>query len=98
MSTSWSLTIPEEVVYEKIGEEAVLLHLETGTYFGLNPVGSRMWELLVASGDPQAVLTRMQEEYDVTTEMLHEDLDRLLERLAEKKLIQVRTGSASING
>ncbi|MDD5034414.1 MAG: PqqD family protein [Methylococcaceae bacterium] len=87
MSSYQSLQIPEEVVYEKIGDEAVLLHLETGTYFGLNPVGSRMWELLTASGDPQVVLDHIQEEYDVEDEVLRRDLDQLINELMSKKLI-----------
>ena len=40
------LTIPEDVVVRDLAGEAVLLHLGTGTYFGLDTVGTRIWHLL----------------------------------------------------
>jgi Coenzyme PQQ synthesis protein D (PqqD) len=82
-----TVKIPEEVVFENVADEAVLLHLETGTYFGLNSAGRRIWELLAASGNPQCVLERMLQEYDVRPELLEADLARLLKELEAKKLI-----------
>lgn len=86
MVTGESVQISKDVVYEKVGGDTVLLHLGTGTYFGLDPIGSRMWELLAESGNPQAVLDHMQEEYDVSSDALRQDLDRLLNELADKTL------------
>jgi Coenzyme PQQ synthesis protein D (PqqD) len=82
-----SLQISKDVVYEKVGGDTVLLHLGTGTYFGLNPIGGRMWELLAETGKPQTVLDRVQEEFDVSTGVLRQDLDRLLNELADNALI-----------
>ncbi len=87
MSNSQFLQIPEEVVFEKVGDETVLLHLETGAYFGLNPVGSRMWELLVATKSPASVVEFMQAEYDVANDVLEQDLANLIRELRDKKLI-----------
>jgi hypothetical protein len=89
MLTGESVQISKDVVYEKVGGDTVLLHLGTGTYFGLNSIGSRMWELLVESGNPKAVLDHMQGEYDVSSAALRQDLDRLLNELADKSLITV---------
>ena len=89
MQTNELVQISKDVVYEKVGGDTVLLHLGTGTYFGLNPIGSRMWELLAELGNPQAVLDHMQEEYDVSSTALCQDLHRLLNELADKTLITV---------
>ncbi|CAI8738484.1 MULTISPECIES: PqqD family protein [Methylococcus] len=83
------ITIPEPVVFEKVGEETVLLNLDTGFYFGLNPVGSHIWELLVATKNPASVLAALREEYDVEGEVLERDLANLIRDLAEKKLIEL---------
>lgn len=83
------ITIPEPVVFEKVGDETVLLDLNAGFYFGLNPVGSRMWELLVATKKPASVLATLREEYDVASEVLERDLANLIRDLAEKKLIEL---------
>ena len=40
------MVIPEDVVHRMVGDEAVLLQLDSGVYYGLDPVGSRIWELL----------------------------------------------------
>lgn len=83
------ITIPEAVVFEKVSEETVLLNLDTGFYFGLNPVGSRFWELLVATKNPTSVLATLREEYEVEGEVLERDLAKLIHDLAEKKLIEL---------
>ncbi|QXP82899.1 PqqD family protein [Methylococcus sp. ANG] len=83
------ITISEEVVFEKVGDEMVLLNLETGAYFGLNPSGSRMWELLVATKSPVRVVESMHHEYDVAVDVLEQDLANLISELKEKKLIEV---------
>lgn len=79
--------ISRQVVHEKIGDEAVLLHLGTGVYYGLDSVGSRMWDLLVETGDPEIVLQRILEEFDVSSDVASRDLERLLSELVEKKLV-----------
>ncbi|AAU92988.1 PqqD family protein [Methylococcus capsulatus] len=89
LSNYRTIAIPEPVVFEKVGEETVLLNLDTGFYFGLNPVGSRMWELLVATKNPASVLASMREEYDVDDDVLERDLANLIRDLAEKKLIEL---------
>ena len=42
--------IPEDVVSREVGGEAVLLNLATGTYFGLDGVGTEIWNLLAREG------------------------------------------------
>ena len=54
------LQISEQVVTRRVGDETVLLNLESGIYFGLDPVGSRFFELLVA------FVTRMRRAFDMT--------------------------------
>lgn len=83
-----AIKIPEDVVFEKVGDEMVLLNLETGIYFGLNPVGSRMWELLSTLNNVESVVERMRDEFDVSRETLELDLASLIRELTEKKLIK----------
>jgi len=41
-----NLKVSEEVLSSKIDEEVVLMSIEAGYYFTLDPIGSRIWELL----------------------------------------------------
>jgi len=72
--------------------ESVLLHLDTENYFGLNGVGSRMWELLTSSASIEEAYVKLLNEYDVAPEELREDLDELIEQLVEHQLVEVYDG------
>jgi len=83
-----SVRIPDQVATRKIGDETILLNLVTGTYFGLDAVGSRFLELLEQSGELAAAHRAMLEEFDVAPEVLEADLLRLSEELYAKGLLE----------
>lgn len=83
------IRVAEDVIFDRLGEEMVLLHLDRGIYFGLNPVGTRIWELLTDKGTLGAVLEAMQQEYEADPETLQRDLVRLAEELRAQQLILV---------
>lgn len=64
----------------------MLLHLDTGTYFTLNPTGTRIWELIEREGDPERVREIMRSEYDVSPDALDADIRGLVEQLLDKGL------------
>jgi hypothetical protein len=75
------LTIPASVVTRTVGDETVILDLESGTYFGLDPVGSRFLELLGEHRTLGAVLPVMLEEFEVEPGQLEGDLSRLCDEM-----------------
>ena len=81
------VTIPDKVIFKKVGEETVLLDFEAGVYYGLDPVGTRMWELLADGQSLDDVATGMTEEYDVDRETLSRDLRTLIGELASRGLV-----------
>ena len=89
MTLNDRVKIPEEVLFQNVGDETVLLNLESESYYGLDPVGSRMWELLAQHGSLRAVFETVAEEYDVCAEELEHDLVRLLDELCAKGLVEV---------
>lgn len=83
------ITVPEAVLFRDLDGEAVLLETVTGRYYGLDEVGTRMWSLLQAHGDPEAVCRALCAEYDVPVARLREDLAQLIDALAARGLLQV---------
>ncbi len=83
-----NLKIPDQVVTRQVGDETVLPNLESGTYFGLDPVGSRFLELLRVESALAAVIARMLEEFDVTEARLEADLLRLSEEMLASGLLE----------
>jgi len=88
MTLNDSLRIPDGVATRKIGNETILLNLETGTYFGLDTVGSRFLELLERNGEIAVAHRTMLEEFDVNPEILEADLLRLSEAMRTKGLLE----------
>ena len=84
---SQRIRAPDDVLVQMLEGEAVLLNLNTESYFGLDEVGARMWTLLTESDSIQTAYEVLVEEYDVTPEQLRADLTDLIDRLAEQGLI-----------
>ena len=87
MDESGRLKIPEHVLHQNLQGETVLLDLNGGTYFGLNEVGTRFWELVGIHGRFDAVVDAMLEEFEVERAELENDLESLVEELLEKGLL-----------
>ena len=84
-----ALKVPPQVMARTVGNETVILDLASGTYFGLDPVGARIWELIGAGKTLAQACDVLIEEYDVTRDVLETDALALACELAEKKLISV---------
>jgi coenzyme PQQ synthesis protein D (PqqD) len=85
--------ISPSVIYRDVSGEIVLLNLQSGVYYGLDPVGSRMWQLLMEQRPLDDVCSVMLEEYDVAAEVLRADLCRLVDELSSKGLVTLHSGS-----
>ncbi len=81
------IAFPDAVVFRELDGEAVLLNLETGIYFGLDEVGTRIWQLADQHRSLRAVLDALQLEYDAPPAAVESDLLRFVDRLAAKGLI-----------
>ena len=84
-----SVTVSSDVVFRTLDGEAVLLRLDTGTYYGLEPVGTRIWELIIEHGSLRGVLDAMLREFDVDAARLESDVVRLAAELCANGLATV---------
>jgi Coenzyme PQQ synthesis protein D (PqqD). len=87
MKLSDKITIPTQVMARQVGEETVILDLANGTYFGLNPVGARIWQLMGEGKTLAEICETMLAEYDVSRENIERDVLKLAEDLSMKQLI-----------
>jgi len=79
--------IQEDVLFQELQGEAVLLNLKTGVYLGLNQVGTRIWQLLQEDGALQRVMDVMLQEYEVAQEKLQTDLLNLVGQMEKQGLL-----------
>lgn len=84
------LTVPARVLFRELDGEAVLLQTESGLYFGLDEIGTRIWSLLQQHGELGQAYQQMLEEYDVGPDQLREDLLQLVTTLVARGLLEVQ--------
>ncbi len=81
------VNISDSVLFQEIEGECVLLNMASEQYFGLDDVGTRVWQLLVEDGNPVNALERLRTVYDVDEATLRTDLAKLLEQLSAEGLV-----------
>ena len=79
----------EGVLFQQLQDEAVLLNLDSGQYFGLDEVGTRIWNLVVEGNALPQVVSDIVEEYEVDSDRCEADLLKLLQDLEAQGLVAV---------
>ena len=79
----------KEIFASEIDDEVVMMNVDTGKYYGMDTVGSRIWELIAEEIQVREVINKLMEEYDVGEEQCEKDVLEFLNELYENKLVQV---------
>jgi len=79
----------EEQMTADLGGESAILNVKTGTYYGLNEVGSRIWELLKEPRTLKEIRDSILEEYTVEPSRCEQDLLALITELAQHELVEI---------
>jgi len=87
MDLSNRFAIKPNAMARQLGEETVILDLESGTYFGLDPVGARIWQLMKEGKSLAEICDVMLDEYEVSREKLERDALALAQDLEARSLI-----------
>lgn len=85
----------QDQVYTNLEDEVVILSLKDGVYYGLNPVGARVWNLLQEPRSVKEIGDILLAEFEVEPKRCEEDLMRLLQELASRGLIKLSDGQAA---
>ena len=80
---------PNKVAAE-MGDEAVILDIESGYYFQLNKSGARIWALIEAPVSVADLCSRVRAAFDVDSETCRAEVTEFLELIREKGLITIR--------
>jgi Coenzyme PQQ synthesis protein D (PqqD) len=85
------IEIPPRVLFRDLDGEAVLLQLDSGKYFGLNEMGTRIWELLARYGELEPVCRALLDEFEVPEDQLRREVRAFLDALAACRLVDLAT-------
>ncbi len=87
MNVNQTISLSPDVISQEVSGETVLLDLKSENYFGLDAVGTRVWQLIRDSGDLQVILQTLLDEFDADEARIRGDLDALLAEIADLGLI-----------
>ena len=89
LNNNSTVQLDPSLLYSKIGDEIVLLTVESGKYFKVDAVGSRIWELIKDPTTIQSLCEILVNEYDISLDQCLEDTVPFLESLIEDDLILI---------
>ncbi len=78
-----------QILSSTIDDEVVMMSSEKGMYYNLNPIGSRIWELLETPQTIESLCTQLMDEYDVDEATCKQETEEFIQSLAERGLIEM---------
>lgn len=78
-----------EVFANEIDGEVVMMNIQTGKYYGLDDVGTRIWEMMKEEIQVQQIIRQLLKEYHVSEQECAQDVMQLLSDLEQNQLIRV---------
>lgn len=82
-------TAPEHVLFQEVAGNAALLNLDSETYFGLDDVGTRMWQAMEQAETIGAAARALADEYDAPLVEIERDMAKLAADLRSHGLLDI---------
>lgn len=76
-----------DVLFRRVGDEVVLVHMRTNQIYALSPTAARFWELCADGLERPQIEARLLSEFDVDQPTLARELDALLDDLGRQGLV-----------
>ena len=95
ISNSTTIMPAAQQVSASLTDEAVILNLDSGVYYGLDAVGARIWNLIQSPISVAEIQRILLDEYDVDADQCERDVLALIERLVAEGLIEFSNESTA---
>ena len=84
-----TVVVADDVVSCDLDGEAAILNLENGVYYGLDPIGAKIWNLIQKPRVLNEIVEMIFSEYDVDKNRCKSDIFDLIEDLLDNGLVKV---------
>jgi len=82
-----TLSVSSHAVESAVGDETVILHLKNGTYYGLDPVGTRIWAMIKEGLAIPDICRRLADQYAVELTTIEADARKFLTDLEAQGIL-----------
>jgi hypothetical protein len=76
-------------VTAKVDDEVVMMSMQQGEYYGLDSIGSRIWELFAKPNSVENIIGTLMQEYDVDRKTCEKDVQEFIQKLVDKGLLKI---------
>lgn len=90
LSKSSTIVVSKDVVSCDLGGETAMLDMKEGVYYGLNEMGTIIWEYIQEPVTLQEIIDKILEEYDVDEETCFADLVELIDQMVKNRLVVIQ--------
>ncbi|MEO0925482.1 MAG: PqqD family peptide modification chaperone [Cyanobacteria bacterium J06643_13] len=77
------------VTSSEVGDETMMMDVDRGMYYALNPVSSRIWALLEQPLAVQEICDRLLEEYEIEPAVCQQEVIKFLGQLLDRQIVTV---------
>jgi hypothetical protein len=84
------VAVPAQVSADLPDGEVVILNMADGVYYGMNPVGGRIWSLITQPRRVREIRDILLDEYDIESEQCMQEVLALLKELLDQGLVQLQ--------
>jgi hypothetical protein len=88
-TSATTVVVAENALSTTIDGETMILDQDAGVYYGLNEVGTFIWDLLQEPRSVGELCRKVATEYDVEQERCRADVEDLIEDLTENDLVRL---------
>ena len=80
----------DELVHSDMDGETVMMSIEQSQYYGLDSVGTRIWDLIEDQMRVSDICAALMNEYDVTEQQCQQDVISFLQDMLENNTVVTR--------
>ncbi|MGL5151707.1 MAG: lasso peptide biosynthesis PqqD family chaperone [Clostridium sp.] len=74
----------------EVDGEKVMMNMNLGKYFGLNSIGSTIWDIIQKPVTTDDIVSQLLEKYDVTQDICKSQVEQFIKTLEKHQLVTVK--------
>ena len=83
------IAVNDDVLFRDMDGEAIILNLNTESYFGLDDIGTEMWKVLTSANSIEEALNLLHQTYEVDEQLLRADAMALIRKLVDLGMLEL---------
>lgn len=80
----------KDLLSSRMDNDTVMMHPVSGKYFSLNPVATRIWEILKTPLPLNRIVETLLTDFDVSSDICIKETKEFLQILIEKDIIEIK--------